>query len=275
MGDLSIKRLGFEAENVTFTLHHQLRDALNKKQVLIKLTPVNGLVESLRAVKEPDEIKCIKKAVQISDVAYEYIAGIIRTGMTEKQVAWEIEKCLRESGSQSVPFELIVASGPNAALPHAKPSERTIKSGEPVVIDMGAKFNGYTSDLSRTICLGTPDSTFRKIYKIVLEAQLAALSAINEGVTGQQADSAARSVIQQAGYGEAFGHGLGHGIGLAPHELPRLGSGSSEPLTPGMVFTVEPGIYLPGWGGVRIEDTAMIENGKLKLISKAKKVGTD
>ena len=150
-----------------------------------------------------------------------------------------------------------------------------INSGEPIVIDMGAKFNGYTSDLSRTISLGTPDDTFRKIYNTVLDAQLAVMPIISEGVTGQQADSSARTVIEQAGYGENFGHGLGHGIGLVSHELPLLGPGSTEPLTAGMVFTVEPGIYLPGWGGVRIEDTAMIENGRAKLISKARKVRYD
>ena len=274
-GDLSLRRLGFEAGNVTFTMHHQLRDALNAKKMPTKLVPVNGLVESLRAIKEPEEIECIKKAVAIADAAYEYIEGIIRTGMTEKHVAWEIEKCLRESGGQPVPFEIIVASGPNSAWPHAKPSERTINPGEPIVIDMGAKFDGYASDLSRTICLGTPDDTFKKVYGVVLGAQLAALSIINEGVTGQQADSYARTAIAQAGYGEAFGHGLGHGIGLASHELPRLGPGSTEPLISGMVFTVEPGIYLSGWGGVRIEDTVMIENGKVKLLSKARKESYD
>jgi Xaa-Pro aminopeptidase len=273
--DLSIKRLGFEAGDVTFAMHHQLRDALNNKKIPVKLVPVNGLVESLRAVKEPEEIELIKKAVEIGDDAYEYVEGIIQAGMTEKQVAWEIEKCLRENDSQSIPFEIIVASGPNSALPHARPSERVINFGEPIVIDMGAKFNGYASDLSRTIYLGTPDSTFKNIYTIVLDAQLAAVSIINEGMTGQQADASARAVIEQAGYGEAFGHALGHGIGLAPHESPRLGPGSAESLISGMVFTVEPGIYLPGWGGVRIEDTVMMENGKVKLISKARKVRYD
>ena len=274
-GDLGIKRLGFEAGDVTFTTHHQLRDALNAKQVPVKLVPVSGLVESLRVVKEPGEIELIEKAVEIADIAYEYIEGAIKAGMTEKQIAWEIEKCLRENGSQAVPFEIIVASGPNSALPHSKPSERIINSGEPIVIDMGAKFDGYTSDLSRTICLGTPDSTFKKVYKAVLDAQTAAMSIINEGMTGHQVDSSARTVIEQAGYSEAFGHTLGHGIGLAPHELPRLGPGSTEPLTDGMVFTVEPGIYLPGWGGVRIEDTVIMENGKARAISRARKVRYD
>jgi Xaa-Pro aminopeptidase len=273
--NLNMKKLGFEAGDITFTMHHRLRDTLNKKQIPIKLVPVNGLVESLRAVKEPGEIELIKRAVEIADASYEYIEGVMQAGMTEKQVAWEIEKHLRENGSQAVPFEIIVASGPNSALPHARPSERVLGSGEPIVIDMGAKFDGYTSDLSRTICLGTPENTFKKVYNTVLDAQLTAVSIINEGTTGEQADSSARAVIERAGYGEAFGHALGHGIGLAPHESPRLGPGSTEPLTSGMVFTVEPGIYLPGWGGVRIEDTVMMENGKARLISRARKVRYD
>jgi Xaa-Pro aminopeptidase len=275
VGDLAVKRLGFEAGDITYTTHHQLRDALNKKNIPVKLVPVNGLVEALRAVKDAREIKLIEKAVAIADAAYEYVEGNIKAGITEKQVAWEIEKGLRENGSQSLPFEIIVASGPNAALPHAKPSDRTISSGEPVVIDMGAKCGGYASDLSRTICIGTPDSTFIKVYQTVLDAQQAAMSIIKEGTTGHQADLAARTVIKKAGYGEAFGHALGHGVGLAPHELPRLGPNSNEPLTDGMVFTVEPGIYLTGWGGVRIEDTVMMKNGKAVAISGARKARYD
>ena len=157
-------------------------------------------------------------------------------------------------------------------MPHAKPSERTIDSGEPIVFDIGARIEGYSSDLSRTICLGTPDDTFEKVYDIVLGAQLTAIAIIKEGMTGEQADSLARTVIQEAGYHEAFGHALGHGIGLAPHESPRLGPGSDDILTSEMVFSIEPGIYLPGWGGIRIEDLAVMENGKARAISKARKV---
>jgi Xaa-Pro aminopeptidase len=273
--DLAINGLGFEAGDITYTTHQQLRDALNKKNIPVKLIPVNGLVEALRAVKDAGEIKLIEKAVDIADTAYEYVEGNIKAGMTEKQVAWEMEKSLRENGSQSLPFEIIVASGPNAALPHARPSDRAIRSGEPVVIDMGAKCGGYASDLSRTICIGTPDSTFTKVYRTVLDAQQAAMSIIKEGTTGHQADLVARAVIKKAGYGEAFGHALGHGVGLAPHELPRLGPNSNEPLTDGMVFTVEPGIYLTGWGGVRIEDTVMMKNGKAVAISGARKARYD
>ena len=272
IAELGLKRLGFEAGHVTFALHQKLTDILKPPQ--LKLVPVNGLVESLRAIKEPEEIEFITKAAEITDNAFAYIEEIIHIGMSEQEVAWEIEKFLRENGSETIPFDVIVASGPNSALPHAKPSPRTIRSGEPVIIDMGARCSGYSSDLSRTICLGTQDDTFSKMYNAVLGAQLAALAIIKEGMTGEQADTLARTVIEQAGYGQAFGHGLGHGLGLASHESPRLGPNSAELLTSGMVFTVEPGIYLTGWGGVRIEDVVVMENGKPRVISKARKVMT-
>jgi len=272
---LRLRRLGFEAGHITFAMYQQLTAILNKAQSKLELVSLDGIVESLRAIKEPEEIELIAKAVAIADNAFEYIEDIIHTGMTEKELAWEIEKFLRQKGSEAIPFDIIVASGPNSALPHAKPSQHRINSGEPVVIDMGARWGGYSSDLSRTICVGTPDDTFNKVYGIVLKAQSAAIDEIKEGITGEQADNLARAVIEQAGYGEAFGHGLGHGIGLAPHEQPRLGQGSAEPLATGMVFTIEPGIYLTGWGGVRIEDVVVMEGDKVKVISKARKIQHD
>ena len=271
VSDLNLTRLGFEAGHTTFTMYHRLTEALNKAQSQPRLVPVDGLVESLRAIKEPEEIELITQAVAITDEALNYIQGEISTGMSEMEVAWEIEKFLRENGSQSIPFDVMVASGPNSVLPHAKPSPRTIQSGEPIIIDIGARVGGYSSDLSRTICLGTPSNTFNKVYDTVLGAQLTAMAIIKEGMTGEEADSIARIVIEEAGYGEAFGHGLGHGIGLASHELPRLGPNSTEQLVEGMVFTVEPGIYLTDWGGVRIEDVVIMEGGKLRAVSKAKK----
>ncbi|MDP2931058.1 MAG: Xaa-Pro peptidase family protein [Chloroflexota bacterium] len=266
---LNLKKLGFEAESVTFAFYRWLSD--NLKQSQLKLVPVESLVESLRAVKEPAELDLITKAVGITDRALEHIEGVMRPGMTEIEAAWEIEKFMREQGSQTLPFEIIVAAGPNGALPHHQPSARVINSGEPVVVDIGAKCGGYCSDMTRTFCPGAQDDKFRKVYDTVLGAQLAALSIIKEGMTGEQADSLARTVIEEAGYGQNFGHGLGHGVGLAVHELPRLGAKSTDVLSAGMVFTVEPGIYLTGWGGVRIEDVAAIENGKARVISKAKK----
>ena len=171
-----------------------------------------------------------------------------------------------------MPFEVIVASGPNSALPHAKSSERTIKMAEPVLIDIGARINGYCSDLSRTFFCGKSDKKSSNVYDVVLGAQLTALATIECGVNGDVADKLARSVIEQAKYGNYFGHGLGHGVGLSVHESPRIGPTSSDILCDGMVFTVEPGIYIAGWGGVRIEDTVMMQNGKIINLSKVDKI---
>jgi Xaa-Pro aminopeptidase len=268
---LKIKRLGFEAEHFSFARQRQLCDILKKGKSPLKLIPLEGVVESLRAVKGPEEIEFIARAAEIADAAMEYIKDKIQAGMTEKEVAWEIEKFMREKGSDSLPFDVIVASGKNSALPHAQPSTKTINEGEPIMIDIGARVEGYGSDLSRTICLGTPDDTFKKLYDIVLGAQLGAIAIIKEGMSGAEADNLSRVMIEEAGYGQAFGHSLGHGVGLAPHEPPRLGPNSADKLVEGMVFTIEPGIYLDGWGGVRIEDLFIMEKERVREISKAKK----
>lgn len=270
--ELALSRLGFEAEHITFATYRQLNDIIDKAKFSFTLVPVEGLVESLRAIKEPGEIELITKAAAISDAAYEYIAGMMHTGMTEEEVAWEIEKFIRENGSQSMPFDIIIAAGPNSARPHARPSPHAIGVGEPVVIDIGAKFGGYSSDLTRTICLGNRDDTFNKIYDTVLRAQQVAIAGTKEGMTGEQVDTLARTVIKQAGYETAFGHGLGHGVGLVTHEQPHVAPRASDPLTNGMVFTIEPGIYLSGWGGVRIEDMVVMENNKARVLTRASRI---
>jgi Xaa-Pro aminopeptidase len=269
--ELKLKRLGFEAGDISFARHRQLCDILNKGKSQLKLIPIEGMVESLRAIKEPEEIELITKAAEITDAAMEYVQDRIQAGMTEKEIAWEIEKFMREKGSQTIPFDVIVASGKNTALPHAQPSTKKVNKGEPIMIDIGARIEGYGSDLSRTICIGTPDDKFKKLYDIVLGAQLGAMAIIKEGMTGAEADNLARVIIEEAGYAEAFGHSLGHGVGLVPHEQPRLGPGSSDKLAEGMVFTIEPGIYINGWGGIRIEDLFIMEKGKVREISKARK----
>ncbi len=275
VADLGVKSLGFEEDDVTYHCYRQLTDTLGKKSSAARLIPLDGLVEQLRLVKEPGEIELIARAAAITDTAYEAVESAIRPGVSELAIAWEMEKALRENGSQALPFEIIVASGPNAALPHARPSGRIIEAGEPVVVDMGACYEGYAADLSRTVCAGNPDATYKKVYQTVLDAQTAAVAIIAEGVTGHRADAAARNVITRAGYGEEFGHSLGHGVGLAAHELPRLSPGAEEPLGNGMVFTVEPGIYISGWGGVRIEDLMTMENGRVKPLSQARKASYD
>ena len=270
---LSIHRLGFESSATSFGQYSQFSEIISSQKLPVELVPLENVVENLRAIKEPEEITNISKAAEISDRAFEYVTDRLKIDMTEKEIAWALEKYMREAGSQSLPFEIIVGAGPNGALPHAQPSDHRIALYEPIVIDMGADFGGYSSDLSRTICLGKPDATFIKIYSIVQKAQEAAINGIREGMSGAQADSIARDIIKEAGYNDMFGHGLGHGVGLTTHDpAPRLSYLSNDVMANGMVFSIEPGIYLPEWGGVRIEDLAMLENGKVKLLSHAKKM---
>lgn len=272
VSDSKFKRAGFEADFLPFVVYQQLCQTISDAGYQFQLIPTTGLVESIRAVKEPHELQFIAEAVGLADAALAHAKSVLRPGVSEKDIAWELEKFLREKGSEALPFDIIVASGPNSALPHARPSEQVILKNVPVIIDLGARVNGYCSDLSRTFSLGDEDETFSKIYDIVLGAQLTALATIGAGMNGDQADRLARSVIEQANYGEAFGHSLGHGVGLEAHESPRLGPNASDLLTDGMVFTIEPGIYIPGWGGVRIEDTVVMENGKIKALTGAEKI---
>jgi Xaa-Pro aminopeptidase len=234
--------------------------------------PTTDLVEALRAIKEPEEVEALERAVLLGDAAFVDVARRIEPGWTEKRVAWEIEKYIREHGGDGLSFDTIVAAGPWGALPHAYPRDHVIQEGEGIVIDMGVNLGGYMSDLTRTIVLGEPDDRFKRVYDIVLTAQLTAEELITAGMTGDEAHQLAHRVIAEAGYGERFGHGLGHGVGLQIHEAPRLGSNSKDVLKDGMVVTVEPGIYLPGWGGVRIEDQAVIENGRLRILTTAPKL---
>ena len=273
--NLGWHRLGFEADHICYSAYHKLDDRIKDRQANLKLIPTTGLVEHLRSIKEPAELELIMKAIELTDAAFEQIKSVIRPGMTEKEVAWEIEKFLHQNGSEGVPFEIIVASGPNSALPHAKPGERVIHSGEPVLIDMGARIGGYCSDFSRTLCLGknlkAVNYQLSAIYNIVLEAQLTAIDKIESGMAACEADKLARDVIQQAGYGDNFGHGLGHGVGIAIHEPPTLSSTSTDLLVDGMIFTIEPGIYIAQYGGVRIEDMVTLKEGRIRVLTKSEK----
>ena len=236
-----------------------------------KLVATTGFVEGQRRAKDQEELALVQKAIDVADAAMETVSPTIEPGETEREVAWRLERAMRELGADSLSFDTIVAAGPNGAMPHHRPSEREIAAGEPVVIDMGATVGGYCSDITRTICVGEPDDTFRKIYDIVLGAQLTAIATVRAGMSGAEADGLSRVVIDGAGYGENFGHSLGHGVGLVVHELPRLGPKSKDTLEEGMVFTVEPGIYLTGWGGVRIEDVVRLEKDGARVLSKAAK----
>jgi Xaa-Pro aminopeptidase len=263
------EKVGFEANVLSVAEFRRLSEEAEKARV--DLVPTEEILDCLRAVKDEEEISCILRAAFIADTAIDFIASEIHSGMTEKGVAWEIEKYIRENGSEPIPFDIIVASGPNAALPHAKPTDRPISDSEPIILDIGARWKGYCSDLSRTLCLGQLSERFQAIYDVVLRAQLSALDGIETGMTGVQADGIARGVIDQAGYKNAFGHGLGHGVGLAVHERPRVSPVSTDVIQENMVLTVEPAIYITGWGGVRIEDTIVMRNGKVQPLTKASK----
>ncbi|MDD5190952.1 MAG: Xaa-Pro peptidase family protein, partial [Dehalococcoidales bacterium] len=216
--DIDVQKLGFEAANVSFGLYKEMTTILDVERPDLQLVPLTGMVEKLRTIKEPDEIAFIQQAADISDKAMDSLTADLKPGMTELELAWQLEKTMREMGSQNMPFEVIVGAGKNGALPHAKPSDYRIKAGEPIVIDMGARYKGYSSDLTRTVIIGEPDALFRKIYGIVLRAQENAIDGIIEGMNGVDADDLARHIIVQEGFADKFGHGLGHGVGLATHD---------------------------------------------------------
>jgi Xaa-Pro aminopeptidase len=261
------KRVGFESVHLTVDQHQEWQKVAED----FELVPTKELVEGIRTVKDEDELDRIRKAIALADEAFAHIVSFIEPGMAEKEVAWELEVFMRTHGAEKMAFNIIVGSGPNGAMPHATVSERMIRVGEPIVMDLGAVIEGYHSDLTRTICVGRPDDKFREIYGIVLEAQYAAEQGIKPGMIGKEADSIARKVIEEAGHGENYGHGLGHGVGLAVHEKPGVGRLSEDVLKPGMVFTVEPGIYLPGWGGVRIEDMVIMREDGVEVLTQASK----
>jgi Xaa-Pro aminopeptidase len=239
----------------------------------VEWAPVRGLVLELRAVKDAEEIDALRQALRLTDEALAAALAQTRPGMTERELAWLIESAMRTSGAPAVAFDIIVASGPNGARPHARPSDAVLPPGQPIVIDMGAKVNGYCGDLTRTVCLGPPadPDRFWQIYNTVLRAVQAAEAAIRPGLTGIEVDAVARGLIAEAGFGDFFGHGLGHGVGLAVHELPRFSRFSPGPVVAGHVVTVEPGIYVPDWGGVRIEDVVLVTENGVEVLTKAPK----
>jgi Xaa-Pro aminopeptidase len=263
---VGVKRLGFESHDVSFADYSEWRAAIESE-----LVPVKELVEALRAIKDEDELETIRRAAAIGDAAMAHIRESIRPGMTEKQVAWELEAYMRTHGAEAAAFDTIVGSGPNGAMAHATVSDRELQVGEPIVIDVGARVDGYHSDLTRTLVLGEPDDRFKEIYDVVLRAQEAALEGIRPGMTGRDADALARDVIREAGYGQYFRHGLGHSVGLEIHENPRASALSEAVLQPGMTLTVEPGIYITGWGGVRIEDLLALRAHGVEVLSQAPK----
>jgi Xaa-Pro aminopeptidase len=268
---LSGSRIGFEAGDMTVAGHTAWLEGIREAGLRIELVPTEGLVEDLRAVKDEEELAIIAEAVRIVDDAWARLTARLKPGMTEKDVAWKLEQLIREEGAESLSFPTIIASGPNAAKPHHGVSDREIRSGEPIVCDFGAKYEGYCSDITRTVCLGQPDGRFTEIYELVLKAQLTAEREILPGIAASRGDQYARDVIAEAGYGDQFGHGLGHGIGLQVHEAPAMGPTGTLMLAPSMTVTVEPGVYLPDWGGVRIEDLCFVREHGLEVVNRASK----
>ncbi|ASS98889.1 Xaa-Pro dipeptidase [Geobacillus thermocatenulatus] len=250
---LGIKRLGFEQEHVTYAAYKSYEEAIRAE-----LVPTSWLVEKLRLIKSEAEIKILKEAAEIADAAFSHILSFIRPGVKEIEVANELEFFMRKQGASSSSFDTIVASGYRSALPHGVASEKTIERGELVTLDFGAYYKGYCSDMTRTVAVGDISAELRTIYDIVLEAQQRGMNGLKAGMTGKEADALTRDYIREKGYGDYFGHSTGHGIGLEIHEGPTLSFRSDVVLEPGMVVTVEPGIYIPGLGGVRIEDDTVI-----------------
>lgn len=267
---IGARRVGFEADAVSYELWEGMGRATRDTADLL-LIPCRGLIERLRAVKSPEEMALIERAVRIASEAYEDVLALVKPGAVERDLALEIELRMKQAGAQDVAFDLIVASGPRSSLPHGRASERALGAGEFVVFDIGARFGGYHSDMTRTVFTGRADARARALYETVLEAQRRAVEAIRPGATARDVDAAARGFIDEAGYAGRFGHGTGHGVGLQVHEAPRIGPRSDETLAPGMVLTAEPGIYIPGSGGVRIEDMVVVTQEGHRVMTPAPK----
>ena len=271
VSDMSLEYVSFEPRHTSYADHREIRSALMDGTLL---HPAEGAVESLRTTKDENEIGLLETAVNLADSAMAQALQSVHSGVTEIEVAKVIEASLRDLGADAVAFDTIVAAGVNGAMPHHRADQTLIKKGDPVVIDMGALFNGYRSDLTRTVVAdpsGKSQEKFEGIYGIVLEAQLAAEKAAEPGMKAADLDRVARSVIEKSGYGTHFGHGLGHGVGLDIHERPMVVPSSDDVIEIGAVFTIEPGIYLPDWGGVRIEDVVLMEESGPRVLTKSPK----
>jgi Xaa-Pro aminopeptidase len=263
-----VRRLGFEAEALLVAERDALAGQLGQG---VELASTQGLVEGLRQSKDAAEVEAIARSLGLMEGVLDRVLAGELAGRSERELARAITAGIEQAGGDGPAFPPIVASGPNAAEPHAEPTDRVVAVGEPVLFDVGARLEGYCSDISRTVVAGgleAADQRFREVYALVRRAQRAAIAGLGPGLTGAQADELGRAVIREAGYGERFGHSLGHGVGLATHEAPSLGPRSEHRLARGMVCTVEPGVYLPGWGGVRLEEMVLITAGGCRLLNR-------
>jgi len=260
-------RIGFESRNLSVSQYSSLKEFFPQ----VRWKPFEDSVETLRKAKDEEEIAKIKKAAAIGDTVFQSILSLLKPGISEQDIASEIDYRLKKAGASGSPFETIVASGSQGALPHASPTNRKLRQKDFIVIDLGAIYRGYCSDMTRTVILGRPSQKHKQIYHLVLKAQERALKFMRPGMKCAKVDELARSVIREAGFGREFGHGLGHGVGLEIHEAPSLSRKSKDTLEPGMVVTVEPGVYISGWGGVRIEDTILITKEGIQTLTKTPK----
>ena len=266
IADFGVQTLGYEEDYLTVAEFRGFEEKLNAK-----LVPMHKEISGFRSVKEDWELDRMRKAQQITDRAFSEILGRIRAGMTEKELQAELIYCLYKNGADGLAFDPIVVSGPNTSLPHGVAGDREIREGDFVTMDFGAMYQGYCSDMTRTVAVGFATEEMVKVYDTVLQAQLAGIAATKAGATGKEIDAAARQVITEAGYGKYFGHGYGHSIGMECHEAPNLGPASEAPMQAGNVASAEPGIYLPGKFGVRIEDCVIFtEDGYENLATSPK-----
>ncbi len=266
---LGTRNLGFEEDHLVWDLHRRLAKALKKGSPPVRLTPLKGLVSTMREVKDRSEIRKMAASARLMSEILDEVIRTLEPGRTELEITWRIERLVREAGADGLAFPSIVASGPNSALPHAVPTPRKIRPKEPVTLDVGLRLDGYCCDMTRTVFLGPPPPLLKEIYRVVREAQLTALSKVLPGTKSTVPDRTARKIIKDAGFGEYFSHSLGHGVGLATHEAPRLGPRRPVSLENGMVVTVEPGIYIPGKGGVRLEEMVVIEKKGPRILTTA------
>jgi Xaa-Pro aminopeptidase len=266
-----VRRLGFESAYLSFRQYERLTQAVREAGVEVAWLALDQLVEESRETKTPGEVAVIRRALRLTEQVLAEVAQRLAPGLTERQVAWEIERRLREAGAEGLAFPPIVAAGPNSARPHHHPGEALLQAGEPIIIDLGARVEGYCADLTRTFILGEPTPRFREIYELVRRAQLRAETGLRAGLESTAADALGREVIAEAGLGEAFGHSLGHGVGLAVHEAPSLSPAKDRAsvLKAMSVVTVEPGIYLPDWGGVRLEDMVLLHETHAEVLTEA------
>jgi len=263
VADLKLKKIGFEGGALPYNAYLTMKKALKN----ITLVGDKGFIEEIRAVKEKHELQMLREAIRISRLTFRYVKNILKTGISERELAKKIDICIRNHGGDDTAFPTIVASGPNAAQPHAVATNRKLRRHEPIVVDLGVRVNGYNSDLTRTFYLGKISPKYYRIYNVIYGAQKHAIARVKPGRAISEIDEAARKIINEAGFGKYFGHALGHGIGREIHEYPKISKAVKSKLTPGMVFTIEPGVYIPGWGGIRIEDMVLVTKNSCKVLT--------